>query len=68
MTTTYLNLPFLPVPIPVQVPEGQGGASQQPQNPYQQPNPYQQSPYQQNPYQQSQYMPQNPYAGPGYGY
>ncbi|MDT5205219.1 MAG: hypothetical protein QOD34_1855 [Mycobacterium sp.] len=68
MTTTYLNLPFLPVPIPVQVPEGQGGASQQPQNPYQQPNPYQQSPYQQNPYQQSPYMPQNPYAGPGYGY
>jgi len=67
MTTTYLNLPFVPVPIPVQVPEGQGGASQQqPQNPYQ--NPYQQSPYQQNPYQQSPYMPQNPYAGPGYGY
>lgn len=67
MTTTYLNLPFVPVPIPVQVPEGQGGPSQQqPQNPYQ--NPYQQSPYQQNPYQQSPYMPQNPYAGPGYGY
>ena len=67
MTTTYLNLPFVPVPIPVQVPEGQGGASQQqPQNSYQ--NPYQQSPYQQNPYQQSPYMPQNPYAGPGYGY
>jgi hypothetical protein len=62
MTTTYLNLPFVPVPIPVQVPEGQGGANQQPQNPYQQ------SPYQQNPYQQSPYMPQNPYAGPGYGY
>ncbi|WP_428342687.1 Hsp70 family protein [Mycobacterium sp.] len=67
MTTTYLNLPFVPVPIPVQVPEGQGGANQQPQNPYQQQNPHQQSPYQQNPYQQSPYQ-QNPYAGPGYGY
>ncbi len=66
MTTTYLNLPFVPVPIPVQVPEGQAGASQQPQNPYQQQNPYQ--PLQQNPYQQSPYMPQNPYASPGYGY
>ncbi len=68
MTTTYLNLPFVPVPIPVQVPDGQGGAQQQPQNSYQQQNPYQQSPYQQNPYQQNPYMPQNPYAGPGYGY
>ena len=62
MTTTYLNLPFVPVPIPVQVPEGQSGPQQQPQNPYQQ------SPYQQNPYQQSPYMPQNPYMNPGYGY
>jgi hypothetical protein len=78
MTTTYLNLPFVPIPIPVQVPEGQAGANQQPQNSYQQPNPYQpnpyqpnpyqQSPYQQNPYQPSPYMPQNPYPGPGYGY
>ena len=68
MTTTYLNLPFVPVPIPVQVPEGQNGANQQPQNPYQQQNPYQ-NPYQQSPYQpQSPYMPQNPYSGPGYGY
>ncbi|MDT5049923.1 MAG: hypothetical protein QOG75_5823, partial [Mycobacterium sp.] len=40
MTTTYLNLPFVPVPIPVQVPEGQGGATQQPQSPYQPQNPY----------------------------
>jgi hypothetical protein len=68
MTTTYLNLPFVPVPIPVQVPEGQNGANQQPQNPYQQQNPYQ-NPYQQSPYQpQSPYMPQNPYSGGGYGY
>ncbi|MGA7468335.1 Hsp70 family protein [Mycobacterium sp.] len=64
MTTTYLNLPFVPVPIPVQVPQGQGGANQQPQNPYQQQSPYQP----QNPYQQSPYMPQNPYSNPGYGY
>jgi Hsp70 protein len=56
MTTEYLRLPFLPVPIPVQVPDGQGGASQ-PQNPYQQQNPYQP----QYPYQQ-----QNPYMSPGY--
>jgi Hsp70 protein len=68
MTTTYLNLPFVPVPIPVQVPEGQGGATQQPQNQYPQQNPYQQSPYQQNPYNQSPYGPQYPYSGPGYGY
>ncbi|MGO8966128.1 MAG: Hsp70 family protein [Mycobacterium sp.] len=64
MTTTYLHLPFVPVPIPVQVPQGQGGATQQPQNPYQPQSPYQP----QNPYQQSPYMPQNPYPNPGYGY
>jgi hypothetical protein len=28
MTTTYLNLPFVPVPIPVQVPGGQGSPNQ----------------------------------------
>jgi hypothetical protein len=56
MTTEYLRLPFLPVPIPVQVPDGQGGANQ-PQNPYQQQSPYQP----QYPYQQ-----QNPYLSPGY--
>ncbi len=56
MTTEYLRLPFVPVPIPVQVPEGQGGANQ-PQNPYQQQSPYQP----QYPYQQ-----QNPYMSPGY--
>jgi hypothetical protein len=27
MTTEYLRVPFVPVPIPVQVPEGQGGAN-----------------------------------------
>lgn len=68
MTTTYLNLPFVPVPIPVQVPEGQAGANQQPQSPYQPQNPYSQGPYQQNPYQPNPYMPQNSYPGPGYGY
>ena len=71
MTTTYLKLPFVPVPIPIQVPQGQGGATQQPDSPYQPQNPYQQqSPYMpQNPYQpQSPYMPQNPYMNPGYGY
>ena len=57
MTTTYLKLPFVPVPIPVQVPEGQGGASQ-PQSPYQPQNPYQ---------PQSPYQPQYPYGSPGYG-
>ena len=56
MTTEYLRLPFVPVPIPVQVPDGQGGANQ-PQNPYQQQSPYQP----QYPYQQ-----QNPYMSPGY--
>ena len=34
MTTTYLTVPFIPVPIPIQVP----------QNPYQQQNPYLQPP------------------------
>ena len=65
MTTTYLKLPFVPVPIPVQVPEEPGATNQQPQSPYQPQNPYQpQSPYQpQNPYQ-----PQYPYGGGGYGY
>ncbi len=33
MTTEYLRVPFMPVPIPVQVPGGQGGASP-PQNPF----------------------------------
>jgi cell division ATPase FtsA len=38
MTTEYLRVPFVPVPIPIQVPEGQGSANQ-PQNPYPQ-NPF----------------------------
>jgi hypothetical protein len=29
MTTTYINVPFVPVPIPIQVPQNQF-----PQNPY----------------------------------
>ena len=69
MTTTYLNLPFLPMPIPVQVPEGQGGASQQPQNPYQQQNPYQAT----EPLPAESVPAEPVYAaeslpGPGYGY
>jgi hypothetical protein len=32
MTTTYINVPFVPVPIPIQVPQ-----TQAPQNPYQAP-------------------------------
>jgi hypothetical protein len=54
MTTEYLRVPFVPVPIPVQVPDRQGGANQ-PQNPYQPQSPYQP----QNPY------PQDPFLSPG---
>jgi hypothetical protein len=44
MTTTYITVPFVPVPIPIQVPY------QAPQNPYQAPqNPYQAPQYQQPP-------------------
>jgi hypothetical protein len=52
MTTTYLKLPFVPVPIPVQVPQGEAGPSQ-PASPYQ---------------PQAPYQPQYPYGSPGYGY
>jgi actin-like ATPase involved in cell morphogenesis len=46
MTTSYINVPFVPVPIPIQVPN-QGPQSQAPQYPYQAPQyPYQ---YQQPP-------------------
>lgn len=56
MTTTYITVPFVPVPIPIQVPNT-GATTQQPQYPYEQ-NPYQQ----QYPYQQeSPYQPQYPY-------
>jgi hypothetical protein len=40
MTTTYINVPFVPVPIPIQVPQNQ---YQAPQYPYQVPQ-YQQPP------------------------
>ncbi len=53
MTTTYITVPFVPVPIPIQVPNT-NPTTQQPQYPYQQ-NPYQP----QYPYQQ-----QNPYGSP----
>jgi actin-like ATPase involved in cell morphogenesis len=49
MTTSYINVPFLPVPIPIQVPN-QGPQTQAPQYPYQAP----QYPYQ---YQQPQQLP-----------
>jgi hypothetical protein len=55
MTTTYINVPFVPVPIPIQVPQTQ--APQTPQYPYGQPQyPYQapQYPYQ---YQQPPQLP-----------
>jgi hypothetical protein len=51
MTTSYINVPFVPVPIPIQVPN-QG--PQTPQYPYGEPQP--QYPYQapQYPYQYQQ--------------
>jgi hypothetical protein len=60
MTTSYITVPFVPVPIPIQVPATQTPSQQypyqqQPQYPYQQQNPYQQPQY---PYQQ---QPQYPY-------
>jgi hypothetical protein len=56
MTTSYITVPFVPVPIPIQVPN-QGPQSQAPQYPAQAPQyPYQQAP--QYPYQQA---PQYPY-------
>ena len=60
MTTTYITVPFVPVPIPIQVPQTQ--APQTPQYPYQQAPqyPYQQAP--QYPYQ----APQYPYQVPQY--
>ncbi|WP_235654374.1 hypothetical protein [Mycolicibacterium houstonense] len=42
MTTTYVTVPFVPVPIPIQVPNR--GETQQPQYPYQPQQP--QYPYQ----------------------
>ncbi len=54
--TSYLTIPFVPVPIPVEVPGGQAP----PQNPYPGPGP-EQAPTLQPP------APQYPYANPPYG-
>jgi hypothetical protein len=53
MTTSYINVPFVPVPIPIQVP------NQGPQNPYQQAPqyPYQQAPQYPYQYQQPPQLP-----------
>jgi actin-like ATPase involved in cell morphogenesis len=52
MTTSYITVPFVPVPIPIQVPASPTPVPQYPpQYPYQQP----QYPYQQPQYQQPQY-------------
>jgi hypothetical protein len=46
MTTAYLSLPFVPVPIPIQVPSNPNQPPQYQQPQYQQPEyPYQQGPY-----------------------
>ena len=52
MTTTYVTVPFIPVPIPIQVPNRGPEPTYPQQNPYQPQYPYQQ----QNPYQ-----PRNPF-------
>jgi Hsp70 protein len=56
MTTSYITVPFVPVPIPIQVPATQAPSTYPP--PY-----YQQPQYQQPQYQQPQYQqqPQFPY-------
>lgn len=56
MTTSYIRLPFVPVPIPIQVPKGpdQPVESQPPANPY---YPGQQYPYGQYPQQYPQQYP-----------
>jgi Hsp70 protein len=62
MTTSYIRLPFVPVPIPIQVPKGpdQPAESQPPTNPYYPGQP--QYPYGQYPQQYpQQYPPQYPY-------
>ncbi len=57
MTTSYIRLPFVPVPIPIQVPKGpdQPVESQPPANPYYPPQ--QQYPYGQYPQQYPQQYP-----------
>lgn len=61
MTTSYIRLPFVPVPIPIQVPKGpdQPAESQPPANPYYpgQPQYPQQYPYGQYPQQYPQQYP-----------
>ncbi|QLL09959.1 Hsp70 family protein [Mycobacterium vicinigordonae] len=54
MTTQWLHVPLIPVPIPIQVPANQAPANQYPQNQYPQ-----------NQYPQTQDGPQNPFAGVG---
>jgi hypothetical protein len=48
MTTSYIRVPFVPVPVPIQVPNSgvqQAPAYEQPQYPYQQQPVYPQSPW-----------------------
>jgi hypothetical protein len=59
MTTDYLTIPFVPVPIPVQVPGGQGAP---PQNPFINPG----DPAPQNPAPHHQGPGRGPGPGPGY--
>jgi hypothetical protein len=47
MTTSYIRVPFVPVPVPIQVPN-QGPVEQAPA--YQQPQPYQPPVYQPGPW------------------
>ncbi|TAM64092.1 Hsp70 family protein [Mycobacterium sp.] len=62
MTTEWIHVPLLPVPIPIQVPQKQAPATPQyPANEYPQ---YQ--PYPGNEYPQYPGSSQNPYLGPGY--
>ncbi|WP_238305333.1 MULTISPECIES: Hsp70 family protein [Mycobacterium] len=62
MTTQWLHVPLIPVPIPIQVPANQAPANQGPVNQYPQ-NQYPQNQYPQN--QWPQEGPQNPFAGVG---
>lgn len=66
MTTEWIHVPLLPVPIPIQVPQKQAPAtpqypSQYPANEYPQYQPYPGSDYSQYPGSS-----QNPFLGPGY--
>jgi hypothetical protein len=61
MTTEYLTVPFVPVPIPIQVPQRPGDPNR-PQVPQRPGDPYQPQVPQRpgNPYQ-----PQDPFLNPG---